>query len=29
MSKLVAAPRRIEFVILRTNSSPPVALHLA
>ena len=29
MRRLVAAPRRIEFVILRTNSSPPVALHLA
>ena len=29
MSRLVAAPRRIEFVILRTDSSPPVALHLA
>jgi hypothetical protein len=29
MSKLVAVPRRIEFVLLRTDSSPPVALHLA
>src|SRR5512138_1083229 len=29
MSRLVAAPRRIEFVHLRTNNSPPVALHLA
>src|SRR5215831_6132983 len=29
MSRLVAAPRRIEFVLLRTNSSPPVALHPA
>ncbi len=29
MSRLVAVPRRIEFVILRTDSSPPVALHLA
>ena len=28
-SRLAAAPRRIEFVILRTNSSPPVAPHLA
>ena len=27
--RLAAALRRIEFVILRTNSSPPVALHLA
>jgi hypothetical protein len=27
--RLVAAPRRIEFVILRTDSSPPVALHAA
>jgi hypothetical protein len=29
MSRLVAAPRRIEFVILRTDHSPPVALHPA
>src|SRR3970282_795392 len=29
MSRLVAPPRRIEFVILRTNTSPRVALHLA
>jgi hypothetical protein len=29
MSRLIAAPRRIEFVLLRTNSSPPVALHPA
>ena len=29
MRRLVAALRRIEFVILRTDSSPPVALHLA
>ena len=29
MSRLVAVPRRIEFVILRTDCSPPVALHLA
>ena len=29
MSRLVAVPRRIEFVILRTDSSPQVALHLA
>ena len=28
-SRLVAAPRRIEFVSLRTDSSPRVALHLA
>src|SRR5258708_1013739 len=27
MSRLVAAPRRIEFVILRTDSSPRVAPH--
>jgi hypothetical protein len=27
--RLAAAPRRIEFVILRTNNSPPVAPHLA
>ena len=27
--RLVAALRRIEFVILRTDSSPPVALHVA
>jgi len=27
--RLVAAPRRIEFVCLRTNTSPPVALHAA
>jgi len=27
--RLVAALRRIEFALLRTNSSPPVALHLA
>src|SRR5215208_4934256 len=29
MRRLVAVPRRIEFVILRTNSSPYVALHPA
>src|SRR6516162_2817547 len=29
MSRLVAAPRRIEFVCLRTDSSPQIALHLA
>jgi hypothetical protein len=29
MSRLLAAPRRIEFVCLRTDHSPPVALHLA
>src|SRR6516225_2415410 len=29
MSRLVAAPRRIEFVCLRTDPSPWVALHLA
>src|SRR3990172_3538699 len=29
MSRLIAAPRRIEFVHLRTNSSLPVAPHLA
>jgi hypothetical protein len=29
MSRLVAAPRRIEFVLLRTDLSPPVALHPA
>ena len=29
MSRLVAAPRRIEFVILRTDSSLPVTPHLA
>ena len=29
MSRLVAAPRRIEFVLLRTDSSPRVALHPA
>jgi len=29
MSRLVAAPRRIEFVLLRTDNSPPVALHPA
>lgn len=29
MSRLVAVPRRIEFVILRTDCSPPVALHPA
>ena len=28
-SKLTATPGRIEFVILRTGRSPPVALHLA
>ena len=28
-SRLAAASRRIEFVILRTNSSPPVAFHPA
>ena len=27
--RLVAVPRRIEFVCLRTDTSPPVALHLA
>ena len=27
--RLVAAPRRIEFVCLRTDTSPPVALHAA
>jgi hypothetical protein len=27
--RLVAAPRRIEFVCLPTDSSPPVALHVA
>src|SRR6516162_9680738 len=29
MSRLVAAPRRIEFVCLRTDPSPQIALHLA
>src|SRR5678815_3305301 len=29
MSRLVTAPRRIEFVILRTDSSPRVAPHPA
>jgi len=29
MRRLVAALRRIEFVILRTDHLPPVALHLA
>ena len=29
MSRLVAAPRRIEFAPLRTDHSPPVAPHLA
>lgn len=28
-SRLAAAPRRIRFVFLRTDSSPPVALHPA
>jgi hypothetical protein len=28
-NRLVAVPRRIEFVILQTDSSLPVALHLA
>lgn len=28
-AKLAVTPRRIEFVILRTASSPPVALHPA
>src|SRR6516165_7258278 len=29
MSRLVAAPRRIEFVCLRTDPSPQIALHVA
>ena len=29
MRRLVAVPRRIEFVVLRTDCSPPVALHAA